>query len=158
LPRLQDRYGPRLLRVAVIQHPRGLARRVVAQLRASLDRFGIPELFCEQGFYFSIAQPASTVDVWPSALRITWRPAQVHAATDPDNIHWPQRLIRLREHLRQTRNPVRVAVVDTGDLDGTDQIRCYSGFGDQQPGSDDDGHGTAVCALIRRCSPGAQQT
>jgi Subtilase family len=157
MPGLVERFGPRTPRIAVIRHLPGFSMRIVAQLRRDFDQVGIFELFCEQGFYLSLARPSREPPTRSATISIKWRSDRLQAIADIKTFQLPPRLLSARNQFVRHAGPTRVALVDTGDVEATTQVMCYGGFRGQQA-SDDDGHGTAIAALVRRLAPNARLT
>ncbi|WP_416956253.1 S8/S53 family peptidase [Streptomyces sp. Agncl-13] len=128
-----------VLRVAVVEHPLGLARAVADALETQADRVGIPDLTIDEGFYLDPARRSETAAKrW---LAINW-----------NTMHLDELSGSPTGQLPPTR-PGKIALVDTGDEGAAVQYGFELTGSALEPAFDLDGHGTSIGGLMRLVAP-----
>ncbi|WP_405523472.1 S8/S53 family peptidase [Streptomyces canus] len=137
-PLAQDR-SLDVLRVAVVEHPPGLARVVADALETQADRVGIPDLTIDEGFYLDPARRSEMATKrW---LAITWTTTHLDELSVPPTGPLPP------------SQPGKVALVDTGDESAAVQYGFELTWSGLEPAFDYDGHGTSIGGLMRLVAP-----
>src|SRR6266542_2746754 len=151
LSRTAQEYADDILSVAVIVHPPGLGRRLVAGLRDQLPRFGLGGVVADMGYFLSpVATPAaspgdaSTRQSWS----VTWRPEHLDDLLRPIPLSLPPAVLGASSVPTWPRER-KVALLDTGDEGATRQVGFELDHSGEENPSDSSGHGTSVGDLIR---------
>ncbi len=151
LSRTAQEYADDILSVAVIVHPPGLGRRLVAGLRDQLPRFGLGGVVADMGYFLSpVATPAaspgdaSTRQSWS----VTWRPEHLDDLLRPIPLSLPPAVLGASSVPTWPRER-KVALLDTGDEGATRQVGFELDHSGEENPSDSRGHGTSVGALLR---------